>query len=135
MPEATASDWATVFSYAGRLEVAAGLSAVQGGEEDQALYLITEGTLRVRLPRDDGAVVGRIMHANAAPAGPPACGPPESNCVLGTYHIQHYKFRRNAPSHRQHTGPDPAGHIEVSPSLHHEPMAPVQRGHARIGHN
>jgi hypothetical protein len=35
---------------------------------------------------------------------------------LGTYHIQYDKFRRNAPSNRQHTGPDPAGHIEVSPS-------------------
>jgi hypothetical protein len=32
-------------------------------------------------------------------------------------------------------GPDPAGHIEVSPSLHHEPMAPAQRGLARICHD
>jgi hypothetical protein len=53
---------------------------------------------------------------------------------LGTYHIQHYKFRRNAPSNRQHTGPDP-GHIEVSPSFRHVPTAPAQRGLARICHD
>jgi CRP/FNR family cyclic AMP-dependent transcriptional regulator len=56
MPEATASDWATVFSFAERLEVPAGLAVVQAGEEERALYLITEGTLAVRLPRDDAAV-------------------------------------------------------------------------------
>ena len=56
MPEATASEWAAVFSFAERLEVPAGLAVVQAGEEDRALYLITEGTLAVRLPRADGAV-------------------------------------------------------------------------------
>jgi CRP/FNR family transcriptional regulator, cyclic AMP receptor protein len=75
MPEATASDWATVFSYAERLEVAAGLAVVQAGEEDQALYLITEGTLGVRLPRDEAAfksieapaVVGELAFFDGEP--------------------------------------------------------------------
>ena len=56
MPSATAADWATVFSFSERLEVPAGLAVLQAGEEDQALYLITEGTLAVRLPRAESAV-------------------------------------------------------------------------------
>jgi CRP/FNR family transcriptional regulator, cyclic AMP receptor protein len=56
MPEATAADWAMVFSHAQVLQVPAGLAVMQAGEEDRALYLITEGTLGVRLPRGEGAV-------------------------------------------------------------------------------
>jgi CRP-like cAMP-binding protein len=55
MPEATASDWATVFSHAEVRRVDAGLALVQAGEQDRALYLLTEGTVGVRLPRDEGA--------------------------------------------------------------------------------
>jgi CRP-like cAMP-binding protein len=55
MPEATASDWATVFSHADVRHVSAGLALVQAGEQDRALYLLTEGTVGVRLPRDEGA--------------------------------------------------------------------------------
>ena len=55
MPEATASDWATVFSHAEVRRIAAGLALVQAGEQDRALYLLTEGTVGVRLPRDEGA--------------------------------------------------------------------------------
>jgi CRP-like cAMP-binding protein len=55
MPQATASDWATVFSHAEVRQVAAGLAVVQAGEQDRALYLLTEGTVGVRLPRDEGA--------------------------------------------------------------------------------
>ena len=55
LPEATASDWATVFSHAEVRRVAAGLAVVQAGEQDRALYLLTEGTVGVRLPRDEGA--------------------------------------------------------------------------------
>jgi len=55
MPEATASDWATVFGHAEVRRVAAGLAVVQAGEQDRALYLLTEGTVGVRLPRDEGA--------------------------------------------------------------------------------
>ena len=55
MPEATASDWATVFQHAEVRRVAAGLAVVQAGEQDRALYLLTEGTVGVRLPRDEGA--------------------------------------------------------------------------------
>jgi CRP-like cAMP-binding protein len=55
MPEATASDWATVFSHAEVRRVGAGLALVQAGEQDRALYLLTEGTVGVRLPRDEGA--------------------------------------------------------------------------------
>src|SRR3954451_2730002 len=75
MPEATAADWATVFGFAERLEVPAGLAVVYAGEEDRALYLITEGTLAVRLPRAEGAVkeidapavVGEIAFFDGAP--------------------------------------------------------------------
>ena len=54
MPEATASDWATVFSHAEVRRVGEGLAVVQAGEQDRALYLLTEGTVGVRLPRDEG---------------------------------------------------------------------------------
>jgi CRP/FNR family transcriptional regulator, cyclic AMP receptor protein len=55
MPEATASDWATVFSHAEVRRIPAGLALVQAGEQDSALYLLTEGTVGVRLPRDESA--------------------------------------------------------------------------------
>jgi CRP-like cAMP-binding protein len=55
MPEATAADWATVFSHAEVRRVGEGLALVQAGEQDRALYLLTEGTVGVRLPRDEGA--------------------------------------------------------------------------------
>jgi len=55
MPDATASDWATVFSHAEVRHVGAGLALVQAGEQDRALYLLTEGTVGVRLPRDETA--------------------------------------------------------------------------------
>ena len=55
MPGATAADWATVFAHAEVRRVAAGLALVQAGEQDRALYLLTEGTVGVRLPRDEGA--------------------------------------------------------------------------------
>jgi CRP-like cAMP-binding protein len=55
LPDATASDWATVFSYADVRAVPAGLALVQAGEHDRALYLLTEGTVGVRLPRDEGS--------------------------------------------------------------------------------
>ena len=55
MPDATAADWATVFRHAEVRRVAAGLALVQAGEDDRALYLLTEGTVGVRLPRDEGA--------------------------------------------------------------------------------
>ena len=68
MPDATAADWAKVFSHAERLCITAGLAVLQAGERDRALYLITEGTLAVRLPRaetafkeiDAPAVVGEL---------------------------------------------------------------------------
>ena len=55
MPDATAADWATVFSHAEVRQVGEGLALVQAGEQDRALYLLTEGTVGVRLPRDEGA--------------------------------------------------------------------------------
>jgi CRP/FNR family transcriptional regulator, cyclic AMP receptor protein len=55
LPEATASDWAAIFSHAEVRQVGAGLALVQAGELDRALYLLTEGTVGVRLPRDEGA--------------------------------------------------------------------------------
>jgi CRP/FNR family transcriptional regulator, cyclic AMP receptor protein len=75
MPEATAADWATVFSHAEVRRVAAGLALVQAGEQDRALYLLTEGTVGVRLPRDEGAfktidapsVLGELAFFDAKP--------------------------------------------------------------------
>src|ERR1700755_883987 len=55
LPEATASDWAVVFSHAEVRRIPAGLALLQAGEQDRALYLLTEGTVGVRLPRDEGA--------------------------------------------------------------------------------
>jgi CRP-like cAMP-binding protein len=55
LPEATASDWAAIFSHAEVRRIGAGLALVQAGEQDRALYLLTEGTVGVRLPRDEGA--------------------------------------------------------------------------------
>jgi CRP-like cAMP-binding protein len=54
LPDATAADWATVFSYAEVRRVGEGLAVVQAGERDRALYLLTEGTVGVRLPKDEG---------------------------------------------------------------------------------
>ena len=51
LPEASANDWAKIFTFAEVLEVSAGLALVQAGEDDRALYLLTEGTLGVRMPR------------------------------------------------------------------------------------
>ena len=75
MPEATASDWAKVFAHAEPLRVAAGLAVLQAGEEDRGLYLITEGTLGVRLPRGESAfktieapaVVGELAFFDGLP--------------------------------------------------------------------
>jgi CRP/FNR family transcriptional regulator, cyclic AMP receptor protein len=75
MPDATASDWAKVFAHAETLGVPAGLAVLQAGETDRALYLITEGTLAVRLPRAESAfkaieapaVVGELAFFDGGP--------------------------------------------------------------------
>ena len=75
MPEATASDWSVVFSHAEVRRVDAGLALVQAGEDDRALYLLTEGTVGVRLPRDESAfktidapsVVGELAFFDGRP--------------------------------------------------------------------
>jgi CRP-like cAMP-binding protein len=75
MPAATASDWATVFQHAEVRRIDAGLALVQAGEHDRALYLLTEGTIGVRLPRDEGAfktidapsVLGELAFFDAQP--------------------------------------------------------------------
>ena len=75
MPEATAADWATIFSHAEVRRIGAGLALVQAGEQDRALYLLTEGTVGVRLPRDEGAfktidapsVLGELAFFDAYP--------------------------------------------------------------------
>ena len=75
LPEATASDWATIFAYAQVREVSAGLALVQAGEDDRALYLLVEGTLGVRMPREESAfktidapsVVGELAFFDGAP--------------------------------------------------------------------
>src|SRR3954466_14655134 len=53
MPEASAADWATVFSYAQVRRVAEGLAVVQAGERARALSLLPDGTVGVRLPKDE----------------------------------------------------------------------------------
>ncbi len=75
LPEATASDWAKIFSYAQVREVSAGLALVQAGEADRALYLLIDGTLAVRMPREETAfktidapsVVGELAFFDGAP--------------------------------------------------------------------
>ena len=75
MPEATAADWAKVFAHTETVRVGAGLAVVQAGEEDRGLYLITEGTLGVRLPRGERAfkeieapaVVGELAFFDGLP--------------------------------------------------------------------
>jgi CRP/FNR family cyclic AMP-dependent transcriptional regulator len=75
LPEATAADWATIFSYAQVREVSAGLALVQAGEDDRALYLLIDGTLGVRMPREETAfksidapsVVGELAFFDGAP--------------------------------------------------------------------
>jgi CRP-like cAMP-binding protein len=75
MPDATAADWAKVFAHAEPLRVGAGLAVLQAGEEDRGLYLITEGTLGVRLPRGETAfktieapaVVGELAFFDGLP--------------------------------------------------------------------
>jgi CRP-like cAMP-binding protein len=75
LPEATASDWAKIFAYAQVREVPAGLALVQAGEDDRALYLLIDGTLGVRMPREETAfksieapsVVGELAFFDGAP--------------------------------------------------------------------
>jgi len=75
MPDATATDWATIFGYAEVREVPAGLALVQAGEDDRALYLLIDGTLGVRNPREETAfksidspsVVGELAFFDGAP--------------------------------------------------------------------
>jgi len=75
LPEATAADWAKVFAHARPVRVGAGLAVLQAGEEDRGLYLITEGTLGVRLPRGERAfkeieapaVVGELAFFDGLP--------------------------------------------------------------------
>jgi CRP/FNR family transcriptional regulator, cyclic AMP receptor protein len=75
LPDATASDWAKIFAYAQVREVSAGLALVQAGEADRALYLLIDGTLAVRMPREETAfktidapsVVGELAFFDGAP--------------------------------------------------------------------
>ena len=75
LPDATAADWATIFSFAEVREVGAGLALVQAGEIDRALYLLIDGTLGVRMPREETAfksidspsVVGELAFFDGAP--------------------------------------------------------------------
>jgi CRP/FNR family transcriptional regulator, cyclic AMP receptor protein len=75
LPEATAADWATVFAYAEVRRIDAGLAVVQAGEHDRALYLLIEGCVGVRLPRDEGhfktidapSVLGELAFFDARP--------------------------------------------------------------------
>ena len=75
MPEATAADWVKVFAHAEPLRVAAGLAVLQAGEVDRGLYLITDGTLGVQLPRGESAfktieapaVVGELAFFDGLP--------------------------------------------------------------------
>jgi CRP/FNR family transcriptional regulator, cyclic AMP receptor protein len=75
LPDATASDWATIFQYAEVREIPAGLALVQAGEDDRAIYLLTDGTLGVRIPRaetafksiDAPSVVGELAFFDGSP--------------------------------------------------------------------
>ena len=75
LPQATAADWVKVFAHAEPLRVDAGLAVLQAGEQDRGLYLITEGTIGVRLPREETAfkaieapaVVGELAFFDGQP--------------------------------------------------------------------
>jgi len=75
LPEATAADWAKVFEHAEPVRVSAGLAVLQAGEVDRGLYLITEGTVGVLLPRGESAfkaieapaVVGELAFFDGLP--------------------------------------------------------------------
>jgi CRP-like cAMP-binding protein len=75
LPAATAADWATIFSFTETRTVSAGLAVLQEGEEDRGLYLLTDGTLGVRLPRGERAfkqieapaVVGELAFFDGLP--------------------------------------------------------------------
>ena len=75
LPDATAMDWAKIFSFAEVLEVSAGLALVQAGEDERALYLLTEGTVGVRMPRaetafksiDAPSVLGELAFFDGSP--------------------------------------------------------------------
>jgi CRP-like cAMP-binding protein len=75
LPDATAADWAAIFAHAEVLRIGEGLALLQAGEQDRALYLLTEGTVAVRLPRDEGAfktidapsVLGELAFFDARP--------------------------------------------------------------------
>jgi CRP/FNR family transcriptional regulator, cyclic AMP receptor protein len=64
-----------VLSHAEVRRIAAGLAVIQAGEEDRALYLLTEGTVGVRLPRGESAfkaieapaVVGEVAFFDGRP--------------------------------------------------------------------
>src|SRR3954465_3248070 len=79
MPGATAADWAAIFSHAEVRTIGEGLALVQAGEDDRALYLLTEGSVGVKLPRDEGhfktidapSVLGELAFFDARP---PAAG-------------------------------------------------------------
>jgi CRP-like cAMP-binding protein len=47
LADATASDWARIFSFAEAREFTEGESVVKEGEEDSALYFLTEGSVRL----------------------------------------------------------------------------------------
>ena len=44
MPEATAADWAAIFSHAEVRTISAGLALLQAGQDERALYLLTMAT-------------------------------------------------------------------------------------------
>jgi CRP-like cAMP-binding protein len=75
MPDATAADWVAIFSHAEVRTISAGLAVVQAGQDERALYLLTEGTVGVRLPRDEGtfktidapSVLGELAFFDAQP--------------------------------------------------------------------
>jgi CRP/FNR family transcriptional regulator, cyclic AMP receptor protein len=75
MPDATAADWALIFTHAEVRRIDAGLAIVQAGEEDRALYLLTEGSVGVTLPRDESpfktidapSVLGELAFFDARP--------------------------------------------------------------------
>jgi CRP-like cAMP-binding protein len=50
MPDATATDWAIVFSHAQPYDFEPGDEIVRAGETERALYLLVDGRIGVRVP-------------------------------------------------------------------------------------
>lgn len=92
LADATAADWARIFSYAEAREFTEGEAVVKEGEQDRALYFLTEGSVRLMggglfKTIDAPSVVGEIAFLD---------GQPRSAGLWGASDGQIVRFDRDA---------------------------------------